>query len=296
MVRLRMTVICFFFATICFAQETDLARLEYTYIPQVNSENSINRFRAFVNLPLKLGWEGCYIIPGIEYRNLDMDINDVIPFDKQDMGRFQMFRASLAALFKLKKNWLIAIRSGAEIASNFEVNEIGNNDINFTGAVYLIKDRTGTDFEKPNRLTVGVNYSTNAGRPFPIPIFNYYRKFQPNWSYSLGTPKTNLKYFIGKKHIVQAFATLDGFFSNIQKNRIVTYSNGTSAIADNISMTMVLGGLGYEYNISKYFIFYAYGGRSFYNEIRLRDTDRNNLYKLNDENTFYLRSGIKFKI
>ncbi|MGK0175244.1 MAG: hypothetical protein ACI9AT_001630, partial [Ulvibacter sp.] len=35
-------------------------------------------------------------------------------------------------------------------------------------------------------------------------------------------------------------------------------------------MTMVLGGLSYEYYISKYVLFYLCGGRSFYNEIRLR--------------------------
>ncbi|MGK0173821.1 MAG: hypothetical protein ACI9AT_000181 [Ulvibacter sp.] len=28
--------------------------------------------------------------------------------------------------------------------------------------------------------------------------------------------------FIDKKHIIQVYATLDVFFSNIQKNRIVT--------------------------------------------------------------------------
>jgi hypothetical protein len=291
-----MVVLSFFNTTICAAQETDLARVEYTYIPQVNSKNSINRFRTFVNIPLKLGWEGRYVIPGIEYRKFDLDINDAVPFETSGLGKFQMFRASLAGVFKLKNNWIIAIRSGAELASNFEVSGIENNDINFTGAVYFIKDKTGEEFNKPSRLTIGVNYSTNAGRPFPIPIFNYYKKFQPNWSYSLGTPKSNLKYYISNKNNIQAFATLDGFFSNIQKNRIITFTDGSTAIADNISMTMVLGGLGYEYFISKHFVFYAYGGRTFYNEIRLRDTDRNNLYKLNDENTFYLRSGIKFKI
>ena len=291
-----MFIFSFFIAAFSYSQETDLARVEYTYIPQVNSKNSINRFRTFVNLPLKLGWEGCYLIPGFEYRNLDMDINDAVPFEKNGMGRFETLRGSISAVFKMKNNWIIAIRTGGELASNFEESTIGNNDINFTGAVYFIKDRTGTKFKTPSRLIVGVNYSTNAGRPFPLPIFNYYRKFQPDWSYSLGTPKSNLKYFIHKKHVIQLYATLDGFFSNIQKNRTITYPDGSTAVAENISMTMVLGGLGYEYYISKHILFYLYGGWSFYNEIRLRDTDLNNLYVLNDENTFYLRSGIKIKI
>jgi hypothetical protein len=85
--------------------------------------------------------------------------------------------------------------------------------------------------------------STNTKRPFTLPILNYYRKFKPDRSYSLGTPKSNLKYFIQKKHVIQLDATLGGLFSNIQKNRMITYLDGSMAVAENISMTMVLGGL-----------------------------------------------------
>lgn len=278
------------------SQTTDLARIEYTFIPQSKSDNSINRFRAFVNLPIKLGWEGGYLIPGIEYRNFDLDIEDPVPFDIDKLGKFQMFRAALAFTFKFENNWYFAIKGGAELASNFEENSITKNDVNFTGAVFFVNDKSGDSYKTPSRFIIGLNYSTNAGRPFPIPIINYFRKFDPNWSYSLGSPKTNLKYFWNDKNSIQAFVTLDGFFSNIQKNREVHYGDDSTASADNISMTMILGGIGYEYNITKHLLFYAYAGRTIYNEIRLRDTERTNLYVLNDENTFYLRTGIKFKI
>jgi hypothetical protein len=92
------------------------------------------------------------------------------------------------------------------------------------------------------------------------------------------------------------FASLDGFFSNIQKNRRITYPDSSTTAGDNLTMPVVFGGLGFENYISKHRLFYLFCGRSFYNEIRLRDINLNNLYTLNDENTFYLRSGIKFKI
>lgn len=76
------------------------------------------------------------MIPGFEYRNLDLDINDVVPFKKYGLGWFQTFRGSLTAVFKTKNNWIIAIKGGSEVASNFEESTIGNTDINFTGAVY----------------------------------------------------------------------------------------------------------------------------------------------------------------
>jgi hypothetical protein len=278
------------------AQDTDIARIEYTYVPQTNSDNTINRFRGFVNFPIRMGWEGSYLIPGVEYRNVDLDIEDPVPFDISKLDRFQLFRISLGYTFKVGKEWRIGVKGGAEIASNFESRSVVNSDVRFTGEGYLILDRSADSISKPSRLIVGLQYSTNAGRPFPLPIINYYRKFHPDWSYSVGSPKTNLKYSMSKKQAIQGFITVDGLFSNLQNDLIIPGANNTQTVADNISMTVVLGGLGYEYFFSDHILFYFYGGYTGFNEIRLRDTNRNNVYTLNRDNTFYLRSGFKLKI
>ncbi|MBZ0327875.1 MAG: DUF6268 family outer membrane beta-barrel protein [Altibacter sp.] len=298
MKKLFLLVVCSLFCMLSlFSQETDLARLEYTFIPQSKSDNSVNRVRAFVNFPIKLGWgNSSYLVPGVEYRNLDLDFEDPVPFSVATLGKFEMFRVSLAYTFKMKNEWRVGLKSGFEIASNFEERTVKNRDIRYTGALYLIKDNTGDEVEKPNRFIIGLQYSTNAGRPFPIPIINYYREFHPKWSYSLGSPKTNIKYNINTKNAIQGFITLDGFFSNIQRDLLVTYPDGSSANADNISMTLIFGGLGYEHLFTKNLLVYVYSGHTFFNEIRLRDTERNNLYKINEENTLYFRGGLKFKI
>lgn len=243
-----------------------------------------------------MGWEGSYLIPGIEYRNIDLDIEDPVPFDIAKLERFQLFRISLGYTFKINPKWRVGLRAGTEIASNFEMRSVTRHDLRFTGAAYLIRDRSSDDIEKPSRLIIGLQYTTNAGRPFPLPIINYYKKFHPDWSYSLGSPKTNLKYSIGKKQAIQGFITLDGLFSNIQNDLIVPGPNNTQKVADNISMTIVLGGLGYEYFFSDHILFYFYGGHTGFNEIRLRDSGRNKVYTLNQDNTFYLRTGFKLKI
>ena len=279
----------------CNAQLSDLARIEYTYIPQADSDNAIGRFRIFANFPIQLGWEGSYLVPGIEYRNTHLDIDDPVPFDTEKMDNFHSFRLSLAYTFKLKKNWRFAARTGLEVASNFERRTVVNRDLRYSGSAYMIKDRTGDEYEKPNRLIIGLEYSTNAGRPFPIPIINYYREFHPKWSYSVGSPKTNLKYNFGKRQSLQAYVSLDGFFSNLQ-NDLEINQQGSTTLADNVSMTIVMGGLGYEYGFTDHVFFYAYGAYTIFNEIRLRDRSRNNLYTINNNNTSYLRTGIKLKI
>ena len=277
-------------------QATDLARIEYTLIPQANSNNSINRFRGFVNFPIPLGPDGSYLVPGIEYRNVDLDIEDEVPFDIENLQKFQMFRLGMGYTFKMTKAWRVGLRAGVEIASNFERRTANSSDQRFTGAAYLVYDRSKDSLGTKDRIIIGLQYSTNAGRPFPIPVVNYYKKFHPDWSYTVGVPKMNLKHYITKKQTVQSFITIDGFFSNIQSDLPIPDGSGMPKFADNISMTTVMGGLGYEYFFNKYILFYFYGAYTGYNEIRLRDTDRNSLYKINEKNTFYIRSGFKLKL
>lgn len=72
------------------ARSTDLARIEYTYFPQTDSDNSFRRFRTFVNFPIAVGREGSYLVPGIEYENINFKYEDRTPFEKgNEIDRFQ---------------------------------------------------------------------------------------------------------------------------------------------------------------------------------------------------------------
>lgn len=279
-----------------YAQLTDLARIEYTYFPQDKSENTFSRFRAFVNVPIQID-DDAYLVPGLEYKNTNMKLGEPQPFDKTDKEHFQNFVFVLGYTDKFKDSeWRYAFQGEARLASNFE-SKMVRDDFIFGGSVYIIKDRTGKEKEnppeKPWRLVLGINYSTTAGRPFPLPFINYYREFAPKWSFGLGVPKTNLKYEFVPKHQLQAFATLDGFFANIQENAPI---QGTDLVGENISMTVALAGVGYDWEFMDHFVFYVYGGHTFINDIRLRDASGNDVYTIDDRNNFYARGGIKCKI
>ncbi|WP_037374010.1 DUF6268 family outer membrane beta-barrel protein [Salinimicrobium xinjiangense] len=293
---------CFlFFALVIFssgniqAQSTDLGRIEYTYFPQSDSDNSFRRFRTFINFPIQVGREGSYLVPGIEYENINFKYKDLSPFSNmEELDRYQSFQLSLGYTFPLNNDWRFAASAGGMLASNFEEGKAIKDDLLYTGSLFFIKDKTGeAEAAKPWRLILGLHYSTTSGFPFPLPVINYYREISPKWSYSAGVPKSNLKYSFNEKHHLQAFATLDGFFANIQENRLLP-SNGK--IAENISMTIVLAGLGYEYNFTKHLVYYLYAGHTLMNDIRLRDANKDDVYVINKVNTFYGRSGLKFKI
>ncbi|WP_339847553.1 DUF6268 family outer membrane beta-barrel protein [Dokdonia sp. Asnod3-C12] len=281
----------------CFAQLTDLARIEYTYFPQEQSDNSFRRFRTFINVPIKLK-EDTYLVPGFEYRNVNLKFEDVVPFSREDLDRFQSFSLSLGYTQKISEEWRIGAKLGTTVTSNFSTGSATSNDYVHTGALYFINDKTNEGLDKPWRLIVGGRYDTESGRPFPLPFINYYKEFHPDWSYTLGVPKSNIKRYFGKdrRHILQSFVTLDGFYANIQDNVDVAIPAGEFETAESISMTVALFGVGYEYCFTKHLVFYIYAGHTIINDIRLRDGDRDDVFTINDRNTFYGRSGIKFKI
>ncbi|HET7360988.1 MAG TPA: DUF6268 family outer membrane beta-barrel protein [Salinimicrobium sp.] len=274
------------------AQSTDLARVEYTYFPQSSSDNSFRQFKALLAFPIKLGEKSGYLVPGIEYENVNFKFEDNAPFQKKgELDRFQSFTFSLGYTFKMQNNWRFAVWNGFLAASNFETGTLINDDLVYTGAIGFIKDED--EVEKPWRLIFGLYYSTKSKRSFPLPVINYYRRFQPDWSYTLGVPKTNLKYYLSEKSEFQAFVRLDGFYANLQEDRFFTNSD---KVAESISMTIVLAGLGYEYNFTEHLSFYLYAGYTVYNDFRLRNAEKEDIYQVNNMNTFHARTGLKFNI
>lgn len=272
------------------AQTTDLLRLEYLNIPNGNTKNSISRYRFLFQAPLKVS-EGSYIVIGGDYRYIDLTLDNV-PFATEDLNAVQTIEASIGYLHRIKESdWLYGVKVGARLASNFE-GKLVSDDYIYIASAYAIRDRTKEDqSEKPNRLVLGLDFSTTPGRDFPLPIVNYYREFAPNWTYTLGVPKTNVRYKLDEKNHVQAFVTLDNIHANIQGNKIVK-----GKLAENISSTVVLAGLGYEYYFTKHLLYYGYVAYSISNDYRLRNNERDDIYIIEDKNTIYFRTGLKFKI
>lgn len=284
-----VVILTLLFSFFSHAQTSDLFRLEYTNIPNSEASNSISRFRTIFQLPLKVS-EDYYFIVGGEYRYLDLDLENV-PFSTDDLNSVQRIEGTVGFLHKKEgKDWIFAGKIGARISSNFETTLTADDWI-YIATGFAIRDRTKEgQADKPNRLVLGLEYTTTPGRDFPLPIINYYREFAPKWTYTLGVPKTNIRYKFDDKNHVQAFVTLDNFFANIQGNKVVG-----DKVAENISMTIILGGLGYEHYFTKHLMYYGYAAYSISNDYRLRNNERDDIYTIEDKNTIYFRTGIKFK-
>ncbi|MEW7292613.1 hypothetical protein [Aquimarina sp. 2304DJ70-9] len=294
-----LILICIFICAICNirSQETDLARIEYAYIPQANSDNVYSRFRISANYPIKMKKKGSYLVISPQYRYNSLSLKDALIFEQGgDLNAFQTFGVEFGYTFKMKNDWRFGAKLGSQISSNFEGSGVESDDFRYSVSLYLVKSYKNQQAPKTARLILGLRYAVPASINFPLPIINYFKRFHPSWSYSVGTPKTSIKYFFNEKNTLQAFVGLDRFYGNLQNNRAFVDENGEVKVAENASMLNVMGALGYQYYFTEHLLFYTYAGYTLSNEIRLRDDKQENVLTINNGNTFYFRSGIKLKI
>ena len=279
-----------FMAIAVNAQLTDLARLEYSFIPKSNSEDQYTRLRALFNYPIKIK-EDDYFVIGAEYNRVLLNLEDDYPFNESLIEKIHIVDINLAYTFKTSEKWRIGVKLTPRLASTL-TNKVTNKDIFLNGGFYFVNDRTKDEgLKRPYRLILGLTYNTTTGLPFPLPFVSYYREVNENWTFNLGVPKSNLKYILDEKNNVQVFVGLDGYYAHIQRHSILQNKQ-----VDNISMSIALSGLGYEYSFTEHLVAYAYTGYTFRLNNVLRNENRDNIYTLDDVNAFYLRTGLKFKI
>ena len=283
-----------FFSIGVKAQLRDIAKLDYTIIPAGNSPIEFTRVRGMFNYPLKLIKEDTFILLGLDYSNIMLTMDNTSSFDKSKLEDFQLLDLNIGYTTLLKNNWRLGVRITPGFSSNLGRKKLNFEDLTIASDVVFIKksNKKLIGNTKPWRLILGVSYSENRGISYPLPFINYYKKFKSKWAYSIGVPKTDLKYFISEKNQVKLSFELDGFTSNLQQG----LNLNTGEFTESINMSLILGSLKYEYHLTKHLIFYAGSSYIFSNSINLRDEERNNILKLDNSNSFYLRTGLKFKI
>ncbi|MDB2385559.1 DUF6268 family outer membrane beta-barrel protein [Polaribacter sp.] len=254
------------------AQLTDLARVEYSFIPKHDSKDQYTRLRLLLNYPTEVK-EDAYLVVGAEYNRIHLNLRDDYPFDKNTLETLTIIDFNLAYTYKMNEKWRVAFKVSPRIASTFN-EKITGDDLFLNGGIYFIKDRRRVEeITKPYRLILGLTYNTTAGIPFPLPIISYFRKLNEKWTYSIGVPKMNIKHLLSEKQTIQAFASLDGYFAHVQKPTMI---QGESI--DNISLSVAVTGVGYEYFLSDHVVWYTYLGYTARMSNVLRNADRKSCY------------------
>lgn len=286
-----VVVLCFFFVfQFSIAQLTDIARLEYSFIPQSKSEDQYTRLRALLNYPIEVKNDAYFII-GAEYNRIFLNLEENYPFDTSVLDRIHIIDLNIGYTYKWNEKWRLGVKFNPRIASTL-TKSLSADDYFLNGGVFLINDRTKDEsLKRSYRLIIGLTYNATVGLPFPLPFVSYYRKINEKWSFNAGIPKSNLKYTFNKRNNLQAFVGLDGYLAHLQDAVLINGQN-----IDHISLSVAIGGFGYEYCFTKHLVAYMYTGYTLRLNNVLRNKSKDEVLKLSDLNTFYLRTGLKFKI
>lgn len=276
------------FGFFCFSQSTDILRAEYTVLPKTTTDIEVARYRFLVNIPFKLKTDK-YLVTGAEYNLIDFDSSAALPFDIEELNTLHIIDLNLGYITKWNENWRFVGILSPRIASNL-VESISIDDLRLNLTATLWKERK--DIEKPFRLILGLTYNSTTGLPVPLPLISYYKRFHPNWSYTLGIPRMNFKYHINNRHTLQTALLLDGYFVNAQNDILLPDDN----IGSSISLSALVGAFGYQYNITKSMSFYGFAGFTLSRNGLLRDDKRNNVFILSQEGSLYFKTGFKIAI
>ena len=294
--KLKVTVLSIVFSlsfVIVNAQISDLARVDYTFFPAGDSIVQFNKFNALVNVPIKLKNEA-YLLLGLDYSDINLRFGNNIPgIDKSKIEQFRLLDFNISYIQQLDDEWTFGARFTPGFSSNLTENSLLFDDMVFSGLVVFIKDVKETEgIDQPYRLILGISYRGNGGIRYPLPFISYYRKFLPKWSFNVGIPKMDLEYHYSEKSRFKIIAELDGFNSNIQEGLIVN----EDMEADRINMSLIFTGLRYEFHVGKHWELFAAPGYVISNRVKLKNDAQNTVLILNNESTFYFRTGLRLKI
>ena len=282
-----------FSTAVCTAQLDDIARIDWTILPKLNSTVEYTRLRGLFNYPVKLKKEKTYLLLGLDYSNINLSSSNENRFNTAELDGFQLLDINIGYTTPLKNDWRLGARVSPGISTNAVKAGLSFEDFFFSAVLVFIKDKTkNPDVPKPWRITAGLSYSQNRGFPFPLPFLVYYRRIHPKWSYKVGIPSANLQYHLSERHRLKLYAELDGFTSNLQDGILVA----SGEEAERINMGLVLGGLQYEFIIVKHVEFFARASSIISSSVQLRDVNNDNIGELDDSNSLYLRTGIRLKI
>jgi hypothetical protein len=271
-----------------FSQTPDVFRLEYMLMPENDSEVQLSRIKLVANVPIKVKDSNNIIIGG-EYNRIAYDLRRDVEFNNAGLSLFHVLDINFAYVYKYNEDWRFIGVLTPRLASTF-TKPLENGDFGINITVGAFRDRQ--KIEKPTRLVIGIAYNSSVVYRIPLPFIYFEKRFHPNWTYVLGAPKTGLKFHPNGKHTIQSEFILDGYFVNLQNNVLVS----DTGLASSISSSAALITFGYQYNITKVMAVYAYAGHTLFNSGVLRDNDRNDIFTLNDQSSFYFRTGFRIGI
>ncbi|WP_194552482.1 DUF6268 family outer membrane beta-barrel protein [Zobellia nedashkovskayae] len=280
---------CAVFFLLCsfvgLSQTPDIVRAEYMMMPRNGSDAELSRMKLLVNVPIKVQDSNNLVI-GVEYNRLAYNLQRELPFSSAGLKQFHVVDFNMAYVWKFTPNWRFIGVVTPRLSSTLS-NPIENGDFSVNATAGFLKEKKNID--KPAIMVLGIAYNSTVALRVPLPIFYYEKRFHKNWSYVVGLPKTGMKYHMKEKHQFQTEFIFDGYYVNLQNNIVLPNTTSASSVSSSAALVTV----GYQYKLAANTFLYAYAGHTVFQDGVLRDEDRNDIFTLNDNPSFYFRTGFR---
>lgn len=266
--------------------EVDVAGVEYGIFPELGN-TEVNYFGANFNVAKPIG-KGVLGL-GLRYQNFDFSFDE--PTNQLDFSSYERAHAIRLNIFyrlRLKNSWSVLTSLGPSLMSNFE-SGISSEDF-VANAILLLSKRWG-DQERNSSLSFGVFYGTQFGEPTIFPALSFRQKLNEKWSYSVGLPATGVSYQINKRNRVSFRAQPQGIFAN-NSSEVLVNNN----LLTNTKLQFNGFGLGlvYRYRLAKSLVVEANGGFLPVSNLKILDTDNEEIYDFDPGSGAYFNIGLRF--
>ncbi len=254
-------------------------------MPKNNSDAELSRMKLLINVPITVKDSNNLVI-GAEYNRLAYNLQRELPFSSAGLKQFHVLDFNMAYVWKFKPNWRFIGVVTPRLSSTL-TNPLENGDFSVNATVGFLKERKNID--KPTIMVLGIAYNSTVALRIPLPIFYYEQRFHKNWSFVVGIPKTGMKYHLKERHQFQTEFIFDGYYVNLQNNIVLPNTTSASSVSSSAALVTV----GYQYKLAANTFIYAYAGHTVFQDGVLRDDDRNDIFTLNDNPSFYFRTGFR---
>jgi len=254
-------------------------------MPENKADAQLSRVKIVVNFPISVKDSNNIVIGG-EYNRFAYDIRQGLSFRQGGLQQFHVIDFNVAYVYRHDRYWRFIGVLTPRLASTL-TNPLENGDFSVNATVGAFReDKT---IEKPTRLVLGIAYNSTVALRIPLPIVYFEKRFHPHWSYVIGVPKTGMKYHLGQRHMFQSEFILDGNYVNLHNNIVLPNTISASSVSSSAALVT----LGYQFKVWQDMFIYGYLGHTLFQDSVLRDKDRNDIFTLNDEPSFYIRSGFR---
>ncbi|MDE3740817.1 DUF6268 family outer membrane beta-barrel protein [Maribacter polysaccharolyticus] len=275
-------------ASLGLAQETGSVYVESQVLP--NSDvATIKKNSLGFDYPLKTFSDKESISLIGEFQNMNINfVDEDVPFETGQIENFNTIGLGLAYNRILNNGWGFSLKVTPQLSSNYDTNEFNSEDLFIGGS--LIFDKLNE--EKQTMWSFGVDYDSQNGLEYPIPVVAYTKRLNDQWAYKIGFPDARIKWTINDNHYFEAFTTLDGFAGNINDDLEIYKEDYTGFLKN----TYLVGGLGYNITFFSNFEFNVQAGYSAFNTMEVQDYDADRIYDFDMKNGAYYNFGLKYNL